>query len=182
MNSRAETAKHAGQRSKADVREQQYLTFAIGDDTFAVGILEVREIIRFGTLTEVPTMPPHIRGVMNLRGAVLPVVDLRARFGRGAAPLFKRTCIVIVELLDDEDGLQVGILVDAVCAVVRIEDSEVEPVPTFGTGIRPDLIRGMVRRGEKFVMLVALASVFSASDTPTRPIASPESLGVLAAA
>jgi purine-binding chemotaxis protein CheW len=160
MNQHAKSNKDTS-RAPTDVRQQQYLTFAVGAETFAVGILEVREIIRFGTLTEVPTMPSHLRGVMNLRGAVLPVVDLRARFGQGNATIVKRTCIVIVELMDDGDSLEIGILVDAVCAVVRMEDHDIEPPPPFGTGVKPDLIRGMVQRGERFVMLLDLRRVFS---------------------
>src|SRR5689334_7541733 len=100
--------------------QRQYLTFMLGTEQFEIGILCVKEIIEYGHLTTVPMMPPSIRGVINLRGAVVPVIDLAARFGRQAAPITRRTCIVIVEIQVDEERLVAGVVVDAVNEVIDI--------------------------------------------------------------
>jgi purine-binding chemotaxis protein CheW len=139
----------------------QYLTFMLGGEVFAVGILAVKEIIEYGGLTEVPMMPACIRGVINLRGAVVPVMDLSARFGKEATAVTKRTCIVIVEI-ETAGGQQViGMVVDAVNAVLEITASEIEPAPTFGAKIRTDFIAGMGKVNGKFVILLNVDSVLS---------------------
>src|SRR5512133_1860882 len=120
---------------KVDEAPSQYLTFALGGEMFAVGILNVKEIIEYGQLTEIPMMPAFIRGVINLRGAVVPVIDLSARFGARSTAVGKRTCIVIVEVsdgADDDMRHDIGIMVDAVSEVLDIPGAEIEPPPTFG--------------------------------------------------
>lgn len=140
-----------------------YLIFTLNDDIFAIDILRIREIIEFGTLTEVPMMPETIRGVINLRGAVVPVIDLSARFGRGRTDVAKRTCVVILEVaMGDDDAPQVlGIVVDAVNEVQEIPAEQIEPPPSFGTCLRTDFIAGMGRMAGRFVIILDLARVLS---------------------
>ncbi|HJV80263.1 chemotaxis protein CheW [Noviherbaspirillum sp.] len=139
----------------------QYLTFMLGGEAFAIGILAVKEIIEYGGLTEVPMMPECIRGVINLRGAVVPVMDLSARFGKAVTAVTKRTCIVIVEV-DNGDAQQVvGVVVDAVNAVQDIAASEIEAPPSFGAKIRTDFIEGMGKVNGKFVILLNINQIVS---------------------
>lgn len=145
----------------------QYLTFGLGGEIYALGILNIKEIISYGDLTEVPMMPVFVRGVINLRGSVVPVIDLMARFGKGCTQIAKRTGIVIVETGDDsgEDGRQdIGIIVDTVNEVVDIGGQEIEPPPSFGTGIRPDFISGMAKRDGHFVILLNVNRVLSVDE------------------
>ncbi len=142
----------------------QYLTFTLGGEMFAVGILNVKEIIEFGTLTEIPMMPSFIRGVINLRGAVVPVVDLAARFGGAASQAQRRTCIVIVEVTQDDAKHDIGIMVDAVSEVLEIQDSEIEPPPSFGARIRADFIAGMGKVNQKFVIILEIHRVLSVDE------------------
>lgn len=143
---------------------QQYLTFVIGGETFAIGILRIKEIIEFAGLTTVPMMPDCIRGVINLRGAVVPVLDLATRFGRKPSEATRRTCIVIVEVEAQEDTQDIGVIVDAVNEVLEIPGSEIEPPPSFGTRIRPDLIRGMGKVGGRFVIILDTNRVLSSEE------------------
>jgi purine-binding chemotaxis protein CheW len=134
--------------------QQQYLTFLLGEEMFAIGILAIREIIEYGYLTEVPMTPPFIRGVINLRGAVVPVVDLAVRFGREARDNSKRTCIVIVEIDTARGSQEMGVVVDAVSEVLEIAADDIEPPPQFGARIRSDFIRGMGKIDGNFVILL----------------------------
>jgi len=144
----------------------QYLTFMLGGEAFGIGIMAVKEIIEFGSITEVPMMPPSIRGVINLRGAVVPVMDLAARFGRPPAVQGKRTCIVIVELEVEGERQITGVVVDAVSAVLDIPASEIEPAPAFGTRIRGDYIAGMGKLNGKFVILLNVEQVLRLDGLP----------------
>lgn len=139
----------------------QYLTFYLADELFAVGILVIKEIIQYGQLTTVPLMPSYIRGVINLRGAVVPVIDLYARFGRGTATVGKRTCIVIIEVRHEDESIDIGIMVDAVSAVIDISEQQIEPPPTFGSSVRTDFIQGMGKLNEQFVIILDVAKTFS---------------------
>ena len=149
---------------KADAAPSQYLTFALGGEMFAVGILNVKEIIEYGNLTEIPMLPAFIRGVINLRGAVVPVIDLSARFGGKPTELSRRTCIVIVEVADDDTRHDIGIMVDAVSEVLDIPDREIEPPPSFGARIRADFISGMGKVAGKFVILLNIDKVLSVDE------------------
>ncbi|MBC7416217.1 MAG: purine-binding chemotaxis protein CheW [Herminiimonas sp.] len=139
----------------------QYLTFSLGSELFAVGILVIKEIIQFGQLTTVPLMPAHIRGVINLRGAVVPVIDLQARFGRGAAQVGKRTCIVIIEVSHEDERHDIGIMVDAVSAVIDIGADQIEPAPAFGASVRIDFIEGIGKVNDRFVIILDVTRTFS---------------------
>jgi purine-binding chemotaxis protein CheW len=142
----------------------QYLTFQLAGEMFAVGILNVKEIIEYGSLTEIPMMPSFIRGVINLRGAVVPVIDLAARFGGHATEAARRTCIVIVEVQQEEGRHDIGIMVDSVSEVLEIAAGEIEPPPAFGAKIRADFIAGMGKVDGKFVIILDILRVLSVDE------------------
>lgn len=144
--------------------QQQYLTFMLGGEAYAIGILAIKEIIEYGTLTEVPRMPSFIRGVINLRGAVVPVVDLSTRFGKQATKITRRTCIVIIEITTNQETQDVGVMVDAVNAVLEIPSQEIEPPPSFGANIRTDFISGMGKVAGKFVIILNVQNVLSVDE------------------
>jgi purine-binding chemotaxis protein CheW len=132
----------------------QYLTFALGAELFAMDIRTVREIIQVGPMTSVPLMPGFVRGVINLRGAVVPVIDLQARFGRPCAQLGKKSCIVVFDTTRGGERVELGLLVDAVNEVVDIAADAIEPAPEFGATVRRDFIRGMGKVADRFVILL----------------------------
>jgi purine-binding chemotaxis protein CheW len=144
--------------------DRQYLTFMLGAEIFAINILRIKEIIEYGSLTIVPQMPSFIRGVINLRGAAVPVIDLAARFDREEAAISRKSCIVILEV--DRAGAQqvIGVLVDAVNEVLEIARSQIEPVPSFGTQVRTDFIDGMGKVDGKFVIILNVNQVLSADE------------------
>lgn len=145
-----------------DVEEQQqYLTFVLSGETYAISILRIKEIIQYGQLTAVPRMPDFIRGVINLRGAVVPVIDLSARFGKQPTAVGRRNCIIIIEADIGEETQNVGVMVDAVNAVLEIPDNEIEPAPTFGTNIHAEFIAGMGKINGKFVIILNIQHVLS---------------------
>ncbi len=139
----------------------QYLTFMLRGEVYAIGILSIKEIIEYTGLTGVPMMPATIRGVINLRGAVVPVMDLAVRFGRPAGEATKRTCIVIVELANGDERQVVGIVVDAVNAVQEIAPADIEPAPSFGMAIAADFVSGMGKVNGKFVILLDIQQVLA---------------------
>jgi purine-binding chemotaxis protein CheW len=160
----------------------QHLTFLLGGEMYAMSILNVKEIIEYGQLTEIPMMPSFIRGVINLRGAVVPVIDLSSRFGNAPTQVGKRTCIVIAELADDQGGQDVGVMVDAVSEVLDMPAGEIEPAPAFGAQIRTDFIDGIGKVNGRFVILLnvrnvlsieemAALSTFAGSPSGTEPVA-----------
>lgn len=146
------------------VRQSQYLTFQLGNETFAMGILHIKEIIEYGNLTSVPMMPAFIRGVINLRGAVVPVVDLAARFGRTSYDVTRRTCIVIIEIETNNEHQDVGLVVDSVNEVIDIPAAEIEPPPAFGANLRTDFIEGMGKISGKFVIMLNVDRILSFED------------------
>ena len=147
----------------APVEQKQYLTFMLGGEMFSIGILCIREIIWYSNLTEVPMMPACIRGVINLRGAVVPVMDLSNRFGKPATAVTKSTCIIIVEVQSPNEGERqnMGVVVDSVQAVLEIAASDIEPAPSFGAKIRADFIEGIGKVNGKFVILLNVNNVLS---------------------
>ncbi|MBW9104912.1 chemotaxis protein CheW [Paraburkholderia phenoliruptrix] len=161
----------AGPRAQIDAPEAanvsgpaQVLTFMLANEAFGIGILSIKEIISYTAMTTVPMMPALARGVINLRGAVVPVMDLLARFGRPSSEVTKRTCIVIVEVQLAGERQDIGIVVDAVNEVLEIPASDIEPPPSFGSSIRTEFIQGMGKVRGKFVILLALQHMMSASD------------------
>ena len=146
----------------------QYLTFVLAGEPFAIGILAIKEIIEYRGLATVPMMPACVRGVINLRGAVVPVIDLQARFGRASSEVSKRTCIVIVEVADEAAApgrrQVVGVVVDAVNEVLDIAPADIEPPPSFGARIRSDFIAGVGKVRGKFVILLDVDRVLTLDD------------------
>ena len=133
----------------------QYLTFSLGDEVFAMDIRCVREIIQHGSMTMVPLMPDFVRGVINLRGSVVPVIDLQSRFGRARAQIGKKTCIIIFDSVSADEKVELGLLVDAVSEVIDIAQAHVEPAPQFGSTIRREFIHGMGKVGGEFIVILA---------------------------
>jgi purine-binding chemotaxis protein CheW len=139
----------------------QYLTFFIRGEEYAAGILRVKEIIEFERVTRVPAMPDHVRGVINLRGAVLPVIDLAAKFGHGPSEPARTTCIVVAETKLGPEMLTVGVMADAVSEVVDIADDAIEPPPSFGTGVRADFLTGMGKLDNRLLLVLDVDRVLS---------------------
>ena len=147
----------------------QYLTFTLGDEVYAVGILSIKEIIEYGGITAVPMMSSTIRGVINLRGAVVPVMDLAARFGRPAQPVGRRTCIVIVEMELEGRRQVIGIVVDAVNAVQEIAAADIEPAPTFGLKIASEFVAGIGKVAGRFVIVLDVQQVLALDELGELP-------------
>jgi len=160
---RSDPSRAAGAPADAGTRTQ-FLTFTLGAEVFAMDIRTVREIIQIGPMTTVPLMPAFVRGVINLRGAVVPVIDLQARFGRPAAALGKKTCIVIFDSLRDDERVELGLLVDAVSEVIDIAPDQIEPPPNFGTAVRRDFIRGMGKVAQRFVIILEPNKAFDVDE------------------
>jgi len=135
-------------------KETQYLTFAVGDEEFGVGVLQAKEIIEYDTVTTVPNAPAFIRGVINLRGSVVPVVDLAVKFGRQSSAVTRRSCIVVVEVKQDDAVTVMGIFADRVTQVADLTADEIEAAPTFGTGVRTDWLVGLGRVGKRYLLLL----------------------------
>ncbi len=144
--------------------QHQYLTFRLGDETFAIGILAVKEILEYGLVTAVPMMPPFVRGVINLRGRVVPVVDLSLRFGGTRSESTRRTCIIILEAGTESERQDVGVVVDAVSQVLEIPPEEVEPAPAFGARLRADFIAGMGKIDGEFVIILDVERILSSEE------------------
>lgn len=151
-------------KAQAPLASIQHLSFRVRQARYALPIELVREIIEYGQITTVPMMPAFIHGVINLRGNVVPVLDLAARFGFELTEPGKRTCIVIIELELDDQLQRIGLVVDAVDAVLDIDSAEVEPAPPFGTGIRTDFIAGMARDERGFTIILEVRRVLSLDD------------------
>lgn len=141
-------------RSAVKEDSLQYLTFSLGDEVFAMDIRSVREIIQHGAMTVVPLMPEFVRGVINLRGAVVPVIDLQSRFGRPRSQPGKKTCVIIFDVGPEGDRVELGLLVDAVSEVVDIAPSQIEPPPQFGTSIAREYILGLGKVGAAFIVIL----------------------------
>lgn len=154
----------SGKERGSQDEQRQYLTFVLGGETFAIGILSIKEIIEYGNVTTVPTVPGFIRGVINLRGSVVPVIDLAARFGRTACEITRRTGIVIIEVDAGEGKQDIGVMVDAVNTVLEILPGDIEPAPSFGVKIRTDFIRGMGKVDGQFVIILDVNRVLSVDE------------------
>ena len=141
---------------------EQLLTFLIGDDEHGISILRVREIAEYRALTPVPMTAPWMRGVMNLRGTVVPVVDLAARLGLGRTNVSRRTCLIIVEMDDDAERVVIAVMVDRVSRVVQVDPSEIQEPPPFGLGI--DFVPGLVRVDDRLIVLLDLTAILSSTE------------------
>jgi purine-binding chemotaxis protein CheW len=151
--------------SEAAIMETtQYLTFKLDDEVFALDITKVREVLDFTTVTRVPRTPEFMRGVINLRGSVVPVVDLRLKFGLSKTEKTVNTCIIIVEVKVDEETTVLGALADSVQEVMDLEPGHIEPAPKIGTRLNTEFIKGMGKRDDRFVILLDIDKVFSTSE------------------
>ena len=149
--------------SELEDTKTKYLTFKVGGELFGTEIDNVNEIIEYSEMTRVPLTPPHIRGVSNLRGNVVPIIDLAVRLGKKSNETTKRTCIIIVEMEDDGEKMDVGFVVDEVDEVLDIHADAIEPAPQFGAEISSDYINGMGKIDGQFVILLLLSVVLSIS-------------------
>lgn len=152
-----------GKAKKSQLPEviKQYLTFNIGHEHYGLELSQTREIIEYSGITEVPLMPSFLRGVINLRGEVVPVIDLAVRLGRKPIEVQKRTCIIVVELENNEQNHVLGLLADAVSEVIEMDDENIEDAPSFGANIRADFIQGIAKRDDEFIVLLDANSALS---------------------
>lgn len=145
-------------------QQGQYLTFLVDKEKLAINIHDVKEIIEISNITRVPMTPDYIRGVINLRGNVVPVVDLSARLGREKSEISKRSCIVLVEIMTGEETQSIGMLVDQVDEILEIPDANIQPAPEFGADIRVEFIQAMGRVEDDFIILLEISRVLSVSE------------------
>lgn len=143
---------------------RQYLTFKLGNEIFATDVAKVREVLDFTTITEIPRTPEFMSGVINLRGSVVPVVDLRLCLEMSRTERTRNTCIVVVEVLLDSEPTVIGALADSVEEVIDLEPDQIQPAPRIGTQIRTDFIKGMGKRDTQFIMILDIDRVFSADE------------------
>jgi purine-binding chemotaxis protein CheW len=142
----------------------KYLTFGLGNEEYGLEILKVREIIGLMDITKVPRTPDYIRGVINLRGKIIPVLDLRRKFAMPVVDSTDESCIIVVDVTDDNGTTLMGLLVDSVCEVLRIAAENLEPAPSFGKGVNSDFIQGMAKIGDQVKILLNIENVLSAAD------------------
>ena len=142
----------------------QYLTFKLEDEVFALDISKVREVLDFTTVTKVPRTPEFMRGVINLRGNVVPVVDMRLKFGMNMTEKTVNTCIIIVEVSVEGESTVLGALADSVQEVIDLEPDQIEPAPKIGTRLRTEFIKGMGKRDDHFIIILDIDKVFSANE------------------
>lgn len=143
---------------------RQYLTFQLGDEVFALGVSNVREILEFTTVTKVPKTPEFMRGVINLRGSVVPVLDMRLKFGLTRTEKTVDTCIIVVEVSFEEENTIIGALVDSVQEVFDLEPDQIEPAPRIGTQLKTEFIKGMGKRDDHFIILLDIDKVFTSEE------------------
>ena len=139
----------------------QYLTFKLAEEVFALDVAKVREILDFTTVTKVPQTPDFMRGVINLRGSVVPVMDLRLKFGMSATEKTVNTCVVVVEMVVDGEPMVLGVLSDSVQEVIDLEPEQIEPAPRIGTKLNTEFILGMGKHNDQFMMILDIDKVFS---------------------
>jgi purine-binding chemotaxis protein CheW len=152
------------QTATAVTSSNQYLTFFLAGDEYAIGILQVTDIIECGAVTKVPGTPAWIRGVHNLRGAVVPVIDLAVKFGLPPTVVTRRTCVVIVELRVDDEAMIMGVMADAVHQVVELGADDIQPPPAFGPRVSVDCILGMGSTNGKFIVILDIDHVLSTNE------------------
>ena len=139
----------------------QFLTFVLDEEVFAVDVARVREILEMPTITKVPQVPDFMKGVINLRGCVVPVIDLHTKFGMAEAAQTVNTCIIVVEVDMDGENIVLGALADSVQEVIEMEPSQIEAAPHIGTHLKTEFLKGMGKHNEHFVMILDIDKVFS---------------------
>ena len=143
---------------------RQYLTFKLGNEVFATDVAKVREVLDLTTITEIPRTPDFMAGVINLRGSVVPVVDLRLCFEMSKTESTRNTCIVVVEVMLEGEATVIGALADSVEEVIDLEPEQIQPAPRIGTHIRTDFIKGMGKRDTQFIMILDIDRVFASDE------------------
>lgn len=138
-----------------------YLTFTLDDELFAVEVSKVREVLDFTAITKIPKTPDYMRGVINLRGSVVPVIDLRLKFGMSKTETKVNTCIIVLEIDMDGETVILGALADSVQEVFDLEPDQIEPAPKFGTKFREEFLKGMGKKDEKFIIILDIDKVFT---------------------
>lgn len=142
----------------------QYLTFTLDDELFALDIASVREVLEYTAITRIPRTLPHLRGIINVRGNAVPVIDLNMKFGRGKTRPTISTSIIIVEMRLEGDAIIIGALADSVREVYEIHEADIDPPPRLGSHIRAEFIKGMARHAEKFIMLLDIDQIFTTEE------------------
>ncbi len=161
----AQLAQTMAQAIKATtIKTGKYLTFTLDEEEYGIGILKVKEIIGMMPITSVPRTPAFVKGVINLRGKVIPVMDLRVKFDMEAMPYTERTCIIVVEIDSEEGTVLIGIVVDAVSEVLNIQEEEIEETPAFGTKLNTEYILGMAKTGGRVKILLNIDKVLSTEE------------------
>ncbi len=145
-------------------REGKYLTFSLAGEEYGIGILKVKEIIGIMTITTIPRMPPYVKGVINLRGKVIPVIDLRLKFSMSETEYSERTCIIVVEISGEAGRLLIGIIVDSVSEVLNVKGADIEDTPAFGVKLDTEYILGMARIGGGVKILLEIDRVLGRED------------------
>ncbi|MBF0295443.1 MAG: purine-binding chemotaxis protein CheW [Magnetococcales bacterium] len=142
----------------------QLLTFHLDHEVFAIEIAKIKEVLEFTSLTRIPRTPEFMCGVINLRGSVVPVVDLRLKFGMAETARTINTCIIILDVVHEDETVVIGAMADSVQEVVELDASQIEAAPKLGRGLQSDFIRGMGKQGDRFVILLDTDKVFSATE------------------
>lgn len=142
----------------------QYLTYKLADEIFALDIAKVREVLDFTSITKVPQTPPYMCGVINLRGSVVPVIDMRLKFGMEKTDQTVNTCIIITEVQLEEETTVLGALADSVQEVLNLGAGQIEPPPKIGTGLNTDFIKGMGKQEDQFIIILDIDKVFSVNE------------------
>lgn len=142
----------------------KFLSFRIGEEDYAVEILKVQEIIGMMEVTRVPRMPDYFRGVINLRGKIIPVIDIRRKFGMPAQEDTKRTCVIVARVIRGDVVITMGIIVDEVSEVLNISSDQIEPTPSFGTGVDTEFIRGMGKVGQRVLIILDIDKVLAENE------------------
>jgi purine-binding chemotaxis protein CheW len=156
---------------------RQYLTLTLDTELFAVDVAKVREVLDYTTITKIPRTPEYMRGVLNLRGSVVPVIDLRLKFGMSKTENSRDTCIIVLEIHIDDEVIIWGALADAVQEVFEFEPEQIEPSPKFGTKFKAEFLRGIGKREEKFIMILDIDRVFTTEELVTvREAGQPEDI------
>jgi purine-binding chemotaxis protein CheW len=150
--------------NKLTKNEKSFLSFKLDDEYFAINVMKIMEILEVPKITKVPQTPDFLKGVANLRGAVLPVIDSRIKFKMTPIEFTINTCILVLNIEVDNDSIMVGALVDSVLEVFEVEDNQIQPSPTIGSQYRADFIQGMIKEKDQFMMLLNIDKVFSTHD------------------
>ncbi|GFE62762.1 chemotaxis protein CheW [Geobacter sp. AOG2] len=143
---------------------RQYLTFKLAEEVFAVDVAKVREILELTTITKIPRTPDYMRGVINLRGSVVPVMDMRLKFGMEETEQTVNTCIIVVEVVHEDEIVVIGALADSVQEVFELEPDQIEPPPNIGAGLNTEFILGMGKNGGQFIMILNIDRTFSSAE------------------